>query len=277
MIFCERMTQSRKNVSDRRVLDSSIKTGAVVKRTSCTVSVLSLDQFSSTAYALHAHPEDQLLHAIDGVMTVRADTGSWVVPAGRAVWVPAGTRHEMETCGEIKIRSVFIHPADTDRRDDQCRVISVSPLLRELIVAAALLPEAERSTERALRMLMLIHDEIMLAPPLSLHVPLPRHGILRTLCEELIAQPSLKLTLGDAADRAGQSERTLARAFVRETGMTFGAWRRRTRLVLSLPLLAQGKSVWDLAVEHGYESASAFTAMFRRELGMPPRDYLRAA
>ena len=59
------------------------------------------------------------------------------------------------------------------------------------------------------------------------------------------------------------NERTLARTFKRETGMTHGAWCRHARLLLSLPRLAAGTPILELALEHGYDSPSAFAAMFR--------------
>ena len=83
-------------------------------------------------------------------------------------------------------------------------------------------------------------------------------------------------SLADWARSAGASERTLARLFQRETGMTFGAWRQRLRLLLAIGRLAEGQAVTSVALDLGYESPSAFVAMFRRELGAPPTRYLRA-
>lgn len=65
----------------------------------------------------------------------------------------------------------------------------------------------------------------------------------------------------------------MARLFLRETGMGFGDWCRRARILLSLPRLADGASILTIALEHGYDSPSAFAAMFRRELGVPPSFY----
>ena len=72
------------------------------------------------------------------------------------------------------------------------------------------------------------------------------------------------------AVEAGASERTLARLFVRETGLGFGEWRQRLRLLLSLDALEAGDSVTDVALAHGYESTSAFIAAFRGMFGVTP-------
>jgi AraC-like DNA-binding protein len=73
---------------------------------------------------------------------------------------------------------------------------------------------------------------------------------------------------------AGASSRTLARLFVKETGLTFADWRRQARLLAGMALLAAGQPITSIALELGYESPSAFTAMFRRCLGEPPSRYV---
>jgi AraC-like DNA-binding protein len=55
--------------------------------------------------------------------------------------------------------------------------------------------------------------------------------------------------------------------------MRFVDWRHQVRLAEALVRLAQGRDVAAAARAVGYDSASAFTAMFRHALGKPPRDY----
>ncbi|MCA3810668.1 MAG: AraC family ligand binding domain-containing protein, partial [Burkholderia sp.] len=59
------------------------------------IAVVASDSPAGMAYPPHSHRQGQLIHAISGVMIVHADAGSWVVPTGRAVWVPGGTQHEI--------------------------------------------------------------------------------------------------------------------------------------------------------------------------------------
>jgi transcriptional regulator GlxA family with amidase domain len=123
----------------------------------------------------------------------------------------------------------------------------------------------------------LILDEVQAAPRLQLHVPMPRDARLMRLCERLIATPSGPVTIEDLAAEINVSGRTLARLFHRELGMSFGQWLRRMRLLLSLPRLAAGVSVLQVALEHGYDSPSAYSAMFRRTLGIAPTSYLNGS
>jgi len=105
-------------------------------------------------------------------------------------------------------------------------------------------------------------------------VPLPAEPRLRALCLAMLDDLSQDGTLEDWAGRLGASGRTLARLFLRETGLSFGAWRRQARLAEAVARLTQGSSIAEIAAALGYESPSAFTAMFRRELGESPRRYV---
>ncbi len=80
--------------------------------------------------------------------------------------------------------------------------------------------------------------------------------------------------LADWADEAGASERTLARLFQKQAGMTFGAWRQRRRLQAAIERLAAGDPVATVALDLGYDSPSAFITMFRKTLGDTPDRYL---
>ncbi len=152
----------------------------------------------------------------------------------------------------------------------------MSAFLREAIVAATHIPLDYASGGRDERVMDLILDEIAAAPRLHLHIPMPRDPRLARICERMIADPSAPATLESLGAEIHVSGRTLARLFHRELGMSFGEWLRRMRLLLSLPRLAAGASVLEVALEHGYDSPSAFSAMFRRSLGIAPTAYLAA-
>ncbi len=77
----------------------------------------------------HRHARAQLVYAAQGVMTVTATAGSWVVPPQRAVWIPAGAEHTVRVDRAIAMRSLFIRPDAAPRLPRACRVVTVSPLL----------------------------------------------------------------------------------------------------------------------------------------------------
>ena len=228
-------------------------------------------------FPFHHHLRAQLVYAVAGVMTVSTAEGTWVVPPHQAVWVPPGVRHDVRSATSLAMRTLYIHPAATEGLPRTCCVVTVPPLLRELILTAVTLPERYGPDGPEARLMAIIPDQLRRLEPEPLHLPIPADRRLSAITDALTDHPADGRSLADWARSAGASERTLARLFRRETGMTFGAWRQRLRLLTAISWLAEGRSVTSVAFDLGYESPSAFVAMFRRELGAPPTRYLRAA
>ena len=221
----------------------------------------------------HSHPRAQLTWAISGVMTVTAARGTWVVPPNRALWIPAETEHAIRMSGAVAMRSIYLDSmiATTVARD--CKVILVSPLLRALMLELVAAPLDYDEDGRIGHVAALFIDEIRTLDAQPLHIPTPRDPRLRRVCDALLRDPGRRETLEEWLASAGASSRTLARLFERDTGMGFVDWRHQVRLARALVGLAQGQDVAAVARAVGYDSTSAFSAMFRQTLGKTPRDY----
>lgn len=225
----------------------------------------------------HRHPRAQLTWARSGVMTVAAARGAWVVPPNRALWIPAGTEHSIRMSGMVAMRVIFVDPAAAAPVAAECKVILVTPLLRELMLELVAAPLDYDENGRLGHVAALVLGEIRALDAQPLHLPMPRDQRLRRVCDALLRDPGRRETLEEWSDLAGASSRTLARLFARETGMRFVDWRHQARLAAALIGLAQGRGVAAASRVAGYDSVSAFTAMFRRTLGAAPRDYFSAA
>lgn len=222
----------------------------------------------------HTHERAQLLYAVQGVMRVTTAAGVWVVPPQRAVWIPPGIEHHVQAQGTpLSLRSLYIRDDVLAGLPEACCVVTVSPLLRELILTAMSLPDVVPADSPSARLVQVLLDRIEGLPVAPLHLPIAADRRLRRIAETLLADPADPRTLADWAQGIGASERTLARLFTRETGMTFGQWRQQVRLLAALARLASGDSVTDVAFDLGYASQSAFIAMFRRTLGKTPGRY----
>ena len=219
---------------------------------------------------LHHHDRDQLLYAIRGVMRLQTEHEAWVIPPDRAVYIPAKTLHAVSMHGTVDMRTLYIAPAARDNRSLTMRVIGVSSLLRELMLALSEEPLDYEADSRGERLAKLVELEVEQARQLPLNVPLPCDPRLQRLCAAILANPADRRTLDDWSEFAGASARTLARLFERDLGTNFNKWRQRIRFHNALDALSRGEPISRVAHQNGYNSASAFSAAFGKEMGIAP-------
>ncbi len=242
---------------------------------------------ADTRIVPHRHAWAQVAFSTTGVLRVTAGDHTYIVPPSRAVWIPPGTEHVVTVVEDAALRTLYLHqpparvgPAAFDGAAgpdwQRCRVLEVSPLLREL---AQQLDEDPRAApdERERCIAALLQDELRRARPVPLGVGLPADKRLRALCEAVLDDPARHATLEGWAAEAGASVRTVARLFRQELGTTFAEWRQQVLLAKALSMAARKRPMSHIASELGYASASAFTAMVRRSVGMPPSRFFAAA
>ncbi|MEU7060283.1 helix-turn-helix transcriptional regulator [Streptomyces sp. NPDC046197] len=217
----------------------------------------------------HRHDDHQIAYASRGVLAVTTDAGTWVAPANRAIWIPAGAPHAHRAHGKLELHLVGLPPTDNPLALDYPTVLKVSPLLRELILAYTRDTEAGGSSQRV-RLRAVLLDQLSISPQQPLHLPAPTTPRLRALCDILQADPADNRTLAALGRQAGVSDRTLSRLFQAEFGMTFSQWRTQLRLYHALVLLAEDTPVTAVAHLCGWSSASAFIDVFRRAFGYTP-------
>jgi AraC-like DNA-binding protein/mannose-6-phosphate isomerase-like protein (cupin superfamily) len=257
----------------------------LVPRPVITVGAVDLDRASTGANPMpasagsadaqfHYHQKGQFLLWLRGVLTCEVAGGLWLVPPGSAIWVPGGVQHRMDTAGTVACYVVYVDPAAGGALPRDCCTLSVTPLLRELVVRSASYPMQYEEGGMASSVMTLLLDEMALAQPGQVHLPLPQDARLRKLVEWIMATPSAPGGIASWAHRMHVSPRTLSRMVSRETGMSFGRWRRQLHLLMALQWLARGATVQDVADGLGYENASNFVAMFRKILGETPGRYL---
>lgn len=222
----------------------------------------------------HSHARAQLVYATSGVMILSTEDTSYVTPPQRAIWVPARVTHEVRCRGHVRIRTLYVDGNAAPDLPAACGVLVVSDLLRELILEACDLPVEYPLGGRDERVMRLILDEICRAQRIPLSVPMPTEKRLGLICKAVLADSSVQKTLDEWADAAAMGRRTFTRIFRRETGMSFAAWQQNVRLMDALSRLEEGRSITETALDVGYNSPSAFTAMFRRTFGVSPTHYL---
>ncbi len=245
----------------------------VVHRALVTYGMIS-ETFGSFELEPHHHAKSQLLLVHRGALTCEVDGGLWIVPPRSAIWIPGGTVHAMKVTGALEGYATFVAEGIGGRLSDRCRVVSVTPLLRELLIRCAELPLLYEEEGANARMAAVLIDELAAAGAEDLHLPMPSDARLRRLLEQIMEAPADRSTLSVWAGRAGMSSRSLERAVRHETGMSFGRWRQQLAVMLAVRWLAGGASIQQAAADLGYENPASFVTMFRKALGTPPGRYM---
>jgi len=222
----------------------------------------------------HAHRKSELILTVRGLITCEVAKGLWMVPPQCALWIPGGMEHSVRAVGDVELYVLFLDPDIASALPAECCTVSITALLRELVIAVSHLPPLYDREGPPGRLIHTMLDQLATAPVERLHLPLPSDPRLRRIADTLAADPSNRATISEWARHAAMSERTLFRMILKETGMSFGRWRQQFHIMLALERLAKGEPVQAVAFDLGYESASAFITMFKKALGQPPGKYL---
>lgn len=236
---------------------------------------VSLDLPPKQQLPFHKHRRHQLSMAEGGFFTVLADGAAFVVPAMRAIIVPPGVAHAVQAHALTRFCSIYLSPEVGRILPDRPVVVTMTPLLKELVLAAMKLPERYSPTGPSARLVAVVVDQLRgLTLEDEGRLPIPRDPRLARIAAALLDNPGDARLLDDWAKFAGVSSRTLLRLFHAETGMSFDAWRTQMRVATAIAWLTEGRRVTNVAYDLGYENPSAFIAMFRKQTGLSPRKYL---
>lgn len=242
-------------------------------REALAVRAVSIGFSSGYHWRLSGSEWGVLVWASRGVISVSVDASLWVVPPHQAVWVPPQVAHAVRMAGRGTLRQVYIAPDCCRTLPIAPRVVQVGPLLRELLRRACTLGTLDLAidVQRGLFDLLISEMVEIRAEPIELRMPTDTRAL--RAAERVRAEPWWSLDAAMIARDAHASVRTLERLFRAETGLPFGAWRQRARLVHAMTLLADGATVSATGLAIGYSSTSAFVAAFRATVGMTPGQY----
>jgi AraC-like DNA-binding protein len=243
--------------------------------TKSAITTLARDYGHGHAIPLHFHDRDQLVYASRGVMTVRTESGTWVVPPHRAVWIPTKISHTITMSGLVAMRTLYLKPGLAKGLPRDCCVIHVSTLLKELILHACTVGRLRKSVKWQMHLVAVILHRLEAVQMVPLQLPHLSDPRLLRIAEMLMRDPRDSRTLAQLCKGTGAGKRSVERLFQKEIGMTFGKWRQQLRLMHGMRLLAEGAKVTHAALESGYSTPSAFTSMFSKALGITPSSYFR--
>lgn len=220
----------------------------------------------------HAYRQHQLIYAVKGTLAVEIDAEVWLLTPRRGLWIPARTAHSLDVRSDVSLCRILVDPlARAPAFPHAARAAVLSSLLRELLLRTVVLPPGCSADHRAVLILALILEETTWAADTPL--PMPRDARLRRVCDAIVADPADRRSLEQWAAHGALSTRTLARLFHAELGISYRYWRQLAVAASALPRLEAGEPVTKVAFDLGYESAGAFSAMFRRIMRTCPSQY----
>lgn len=223
----------------------------------------------------HQHDRIQLLHTLSGVIHVRTEEGIWVIPPSKGIWIPENKKHSITIFGNVEARGIFVDPFARADFNTLCSVVAIPQLLAELINQAVKIQDEILPHTRNERLLELILDELRFLEEVPLRLPEAQSQQLKMICNSIKSDLSAENQLENIAQQYHLSAKTLSRLFQKELKMTFSIWLKQAKLLQALTDLELNKPIMNIAMDLGYESSSAFSYMFKREMGLTPREYLK--
>jgi len=223
--------------------------------------------------AAHSHPRAHIIYVEFGAYWIVTAEGTWLAPAGRAIWIPPDVHHEVYSHGAVAARILFVDQAHAGPLPGRCGTVEVGPFLAALLSRTVEYGNDYAPNGPAARLALVMLDELAAMDFAPSMLPISREPRIARVMRKLIDDPQSRDRLEHLAKEAGASPRTLARLFRTETGMTFTQWKTNLLLAEAIERLAQGATVTEVAADLGYGTTSGFVYMFRRNLGVPPGHY----
>nr|WP_242007374.1 AraC family transcriptional regulator [Acetobacter farinalis] len=231
------------------------------------------DRDLSVTSPLHAHTCGELYAIQKGHLLSTSEDARWLIPAGQAYWVPAGTLHGGALSNVSGIR-VYVSVEMTQKKfPNIATVFGTTPLI--LAIMERWGEEARHGVPKRVldsHRLMVMLDEMTRSIARPLILPIPKHPIMRLVMAEWSTECDERASLDELASRCHMSRRTFTRHFREETGLSPGVWMQIALLLRGYSLMASGASITETAFLLGYDSATSFFNLCRRFTGMNPSD-----
>lgn len=225
----------------------------------------------------HSHDEHQIEYAIGGVVEVETANAHYLLPPQRAVWIPAGLRHQATMNPNVRSIAVMFDPELVSYQGRNAAILSVSPLIREMIVYARRWPISRLSADPEANSFFATLGNLLLEAIANggetLSLPTSDDAVVAAAMA--FTKENLRsVSITQVARSVAVSERTLRRMFQEETGSSWRTYLLRARMLRAMALLAsQDQSVQETARAVGFENASSFARAFTDYCGQTPTSF----
>jgi len=223
----------------------------------------------------HSHHRGQLVALTQGLLIVETGNERWMFPSQRCAWTPPNCKHAARSVGGAAGLMVDLSPEIWRGLPKTPCVFNSSELSFAIIHRMVGRDFRQPLNTAKKHLITTLRDEIRQPDQQPLRLTMPTEERLSRVADAQKDDVGDDRTLDAWAHVAGMARCTFMRAFSAQAGLSFGRWRQQARLCAALEMLAQRKSVTEVAIAVGYDSVSAFIEMLRTMLGTTPQRYFR--
>jgi AraC-like DNA-binding protein len=224
-------------------------------------------------YPMHTHEWHQLIYSINGPFIVKLENACHVVTRSHAIWVPMGCPHTSGSQNGTEFRNLYIAHLPHIKVPIVPTVYTVSNLLRELIRELERIDDMSADHAYSTLITTFILQQLERLPTRNFSLPWPKTIMLKKYCEAMLESPADDRSINEWGKLLGTSARTLTRKFKTEVGLNHKQWKRKLKAFVALEMLSTNHSITEISIDLGYSSVSAFTFMFREEIGCSPSEW----
>lgn len=228
---------------------------------------------SGECYDWHSHAFGQVISAVSGSMYVGTHGRVLLLGPAMAVWIPPDVEHWMRYGSNNEMRYVDVRRDEAEEIGAGCRIMAMTPLLNALISGTVPNDGTGRSKAHTDAFHDLLRHELVSATDVPFLIAVPQDHRIRRIAEAALDDPGAVESVDSWLAEAPASRKTVERLFASETGLPPLRWLRHARILHAISRLAAGETVGSVAFDMGYASSSAFSYMFRRNLGRSPSDF----
>lgn len=230
----------------------------------------------------HQHTKGQFLYTEGGIVFLKTTEKSYFLPARHYIWIPSGVQHSIHPSNrEVIMRNLYFPKFSTDSEFyDQVGIYPVNDLLMELIMYTNrwngnILPSDESRYTIAKTLKLLLPE--LSKTELSLSLPYPKAPELKAIVDYLEKNIAQSVKFQDLSKHFDMSQRTLARLFKKDLGMSFIQYSTILKMLIALKLLLDHKlSIQEVASKVGYSSLPTFSNTFQKIIGVRPSEYIKS-
>lgn len=223
----------------------------------------------------HSHPESLIAWCYRGTAWLHLRDALYRLTSGQGLWIPAGTAHTAHQEHDSIACFTYVPGRARSGGLNEIEPVAIPRAVQEMLLyldTDEVGHDLRIQLQESLIELLRTPAGPALADDCG-RVPLPTGERVQGIVRQVLESPGERISLVDLSRAHSLHERTVARIFRDEVGMSFGRWRTVVRMTHAKGLIAAGATVATIAARCGYESASAFAAAFKMHTGLSPREF----